>query len=360
MKYRLIMAALLLSWPALAQETVAPADVPAAIPAPEVSLPSVEVAPPTVETPIVDMTSPVVAPDIPMDIPAPDIGASVATPDVGMPPVIETPAMAPAPEIALPSMEVASPTVEPPATDMSSPALAPATEPLSIDMGLKSAGPQEYSGGGGHDGPEASQPEVTIIDTTAIGKGGDAHAEGGDATSILKNENDISNLNINEGGDVENTNTFKPELENTNIVKPVQEVTVNNEDKNVNNNSDYTKIDNDNSSYTKVDVDVNNKTITNVEVNPVVKLTVQNATATAQKSSMSEWAMPLAIVGAAVVLSKRGDDRGCGDDCGRRARKRYYARRAELPNLKGPKPGYGGNACQEGERYDPPHCVPTH
>jgi hypothetical protein len=356
-KYRLIVAALLLSWPALAQDAGVPADVPAAVPVvetpvvtpmPEVALPSVDVPTPAVETPIVDMTSPVVAPDIPMDIPAPDIGASVATPDVGIAPAIETPAMAPAPEIALPSVEVGAPAIEPSVADVSPPALAP-VEPLSFDAGFKSGGPPEHSGDHGNPGgpPEIPQTDISI-DVDAIGKGGSAHAEGGDATNIVKNDNDISSVNINKDGDVSNTNILKPEIETTTIIK--------NEDKNVNinNNTDYTKVD------TKINVEVKPDIVVKPEIELKQTTIVQGSVA--QKQSTLSELTPLIAVGVAALALSRNGSRDCGGDCGHRrhARQRYYTRRAaRAPTLKGSRPDYGGNYCQEGERYEAPNCVPT-
>ena len=327
MKYGLIVAALLLPWTAFAQDAaVAPADVPVAAPAaaPEIVAPPPEVAPVVVEAPVVDMSPPVAAPEIaPV---APDIGASVAMPDI-TPPVVEAPAVMATP--AMPDVSMTDITA-PQAPEMH----APVVEPLSSDIGLKTAAPEHSGGHGGNGGmPEASQPEITI-DTTAIGKGGNAHAEGGDANAVLKNDNDvnISNVDINKDGDVSNVNIlkdgdvaatgiFKPEIDNTNtnIVKPVQETTVHNEDKNVNNNSDYTKVGVD--TKTNINVEVNPKIYVKPEIDVQVKTgdvkvyvqapaqQQQAAVRAGSSSSSSSLGIAAIGIGAALLLNKRGDDR---------------------------------------------------
>lgn len=331
MKYVLLVAALLLPLPALAQDAApAPAEAPIAAPAPEVTPPSVEVAPAVVETPSIDIAPPVMAPDIHVDIPAPDIGASVAMPDV-TPPTIETPLameapaidlsiVAPAPEIALPSVEVAPAVVETPSIDVSPQIAAPAAEPLSLDAGLKTSGPDDHSGGYGGNGgmSELPQPAITI-DTTAIGKGGDAHADGGNATAILKNDVDVSSVNINKDGDVSNVNinkdgdvsntaivkpeidttiNVKPEIENTNVVKPVQETNVHNDNKNV------TKID----IEVKPNIDVTVKPQIEVKTGDTTVIVQAPATQqVSQKQSSISTMMPMLGVGLALLAAKSRD-----------------------------------------------------
>ena len=347
MKYRLTLAALMLSWPAYAEEVATPAaSVEAPVAAPEVVAPPVDVAPAVVEAPSIDIAPPVTS-DIQMDIPTPEIGGSMVMPDITPPietgavaapampempamdvaaPTLEEPVAAPAtPEVTLPLPEIAPAVVEAPAIDVTPSVMMP--EP-SMDAGLKMAMPEHPGGNDGNNGnggmPEVLQPQITV-DTAAIGKGGDAYAEGGDANAVLKNDVDLSSVNINKDGDVSNTaivkpeidinNVVKPEIENTNVVKQVQEIKVDID------NKDITKID----VTVKPNIDVTVKPEVEVKTGDVkvyVQAPVQQQTETRSPSSSSSLGVVGIGIGAAALLLSKRDDRGDDRDRGYRTRER--------------------------------------
>lgn len=326
MKYRLTLAALVLSWPVYAEEVAAPtASVEAPVAAPEVVAPPVDVAPAVVEAPSIDIAPPVTS-DIQKDIPTPDIGGSMAMPDIT--PSIETGAVAAPPMPEMPAMDVAAPALEEsiavpatPEVTLPSPEIAPAIDDMtpsmvmpepSMDTSLKMAMPEHPGGNDGNNGnggmPEVPQSQITV-DTAAIGKGGDAYAEGGDANAVLKNDVDISSVNINKDGDVSNIAIVKPEIQDTNVVKSVQE----------------TKVDIDNKDITKIDVTV--KPNIDVTVKPEVEVKtgdvkvyvqapVQQQTAARSSSSSSSLGVVAVGIGAAALLLSKRDDRGDDRDRG--------------------------------------------
>lgn len=308
MKYGLVVTALLLSSSAFAQDAPAPDVAPPAPAAmPEVAMPPPDIAPP-MEMPPMDVSPPV-----------PDIAASMPTLD-SAPLAIEVPeAPAAAPSMPdIPTLDVASP----PALEMPSPEpqiAAPALDAPPLDVGLKTFSPEHSGdhgdhGNGGDNGGTPELPSVDLsIDTTAIGKGGDAYAEGGDAHAVLK--------------DV----TVKPVQETTVLNNPENKNINHNEDKNINNvhidDKDVTKVEigGDKTKVevggdtthvnTKTDVDVKtgdvktgDVTVGDVKVGNVTQhqtVNLQQASGQRQESNVFQSIAPL----LAIALMNRGGDR---------------------------------------------------